>query len=56
MPRAGRRPVNILPASAHQRHPGKRRQRAQRDDLLKPELQRVYDENHCVYGVRKVWR
>ncbi|ELD8112348.1 IS3 family transposase, partial [Salmonella enterica subsp. enterica serovar Benin] len=28
----------------------------QRDDLLKPEIQRVYDENHSVYGVRKVWR
>ncbi|HIG9791758.1 IS3 family transposase [Escherichia coli] len=41
---------------AHQRHPDKRSQRAQRDDLLKPEIQRVYDENHSVYGVRKVWR
>ncbi|EIG4622439.1 IS3 family transposase, partial [Escherichia coli] len=38
------------------RHPDKRSQRAQRDDLLKPEIQRVYDENHSVYGVRKVWR
>lgn len=40
---------------AHQRHPDKRSQRALRDDLLKPEIQRVYDENHSVYGVRKVW-
>ncbi|MDO2182571.1 IS3 family transposase, partial [Escherichia coli] len=23
---------------------------------LKKEIQRVYDENHKVYGVRKVWR
>ena len=23
---------------------------------LKKEIQRVYDENHQVYGVRKVWR
>ncbi|WP_244565258.1 IS3 family transposase, partial [Escherichia coli] len=30
--------------------------RAQRDDWLKKEIQRVYDENHKVYGVRKVWR
>lgn len=30
--------------------------RAQRDDWLKREIQRVYDENHQVYGVRKVWR
>lgn len=25
-------------------------------DWLKKEIQRVYDENHQVYGVRKVWR
>ncbi|MEX9255100.1 IS3 family transposase [Pseudenterobacter timonensis] len=40
----------------HRQHPDRRSQRAQRDDLLKPEIQRVYDENHSVYGVRKVWR
>jgi len=32
------------------------RQRELRDDLLKVEIQRVYDENHSVYGVRKLWR
>ncbi|WP_432264323.1 IS3 family transposase [Escherichia coli] len=37
-------------------HPDKRSARAQRDDWLKKEIQRVYDENHQVYGVRKVWR
>ncbi|MEI1589537.1 IS3 family transposase [Escherichia coli] len=37
-------------------HPEKRSARAQRDDWLKKEIQRVYDENHKVYGVRKVWR
>ncbi|MEF4382901.1 IS3 family transposase [Escherichia coli] len=37
-------------------HPDKRSARAQRDDWLKREIQRVYDENHQVYGVRKVWR
>nr|WP_205249410.1 IS3 family transposase [Escherichia coli] len=36
-------------------HPDKRSARAQRDDWLKKEIQRVYDENHKVYGVRKVW-
>ncbi|EEW1539999.1 IS3 family transposase [Escherichia coli] len=36
-------------------HPDKRSARAQRDDWLKKEIQRVYDENHQVYGVRKVW-
>ncbi|MCI4542047.1 IS3 family transposase [Escherichia coli] len=37
-------------------HPDKRSARCQRDDWLKREIQRVYDENHQVYGVRKVWR
>ncbi|HAI8052315.1 TPA: IS3 family transposase, partial [Escherichia coli] len=37
-------------------HPDKRSARAQRDDWLKKEIQRVYDENHKVYGVCKVWR
>ncbi|MGS8519906.1 IS3 family transposase [Escherichia coli] len=37
-------------------HPDKRSARAQHDDWLKREIQRVYDENHQVYGVRKAWR
>ena len=37
-------------------HPDKRSARAQRDDWLKKEILRVYDENHQVYGERKVWR
>ncbi|NOV14377.1 IS3 family transposase [Escherichia coli O157:H7] len=37
-------------------HPDKRSARAQHDDWLKREIQRVYDENHQVYGMRKVWR
>lgn len=37
-------------------HPDRRSQRAQRDDLLKTEIQRMYDENRSVYGARKVWR
>ncbi len=36
-------------------HPEKRSQRDRRDDQLKLEVQRVYDENYSVYGVRKVW-
>ncbi len=36
-------------------HPDKCSARAQHDDWLKKEIQRVYDENHQVYGVRKVW-
>jgi hypothetical protein len=30
--------------------------RAQRDQTLKPEIQRVWTENFQVYGARKVWR
>jgi transposase InsO family protein len=30
--------------------------RAKRDAALMPEIQRVFDENFHVYGVRKVWR
>lgn len=40
----------------HRRQPERRSLRERRDDLLKADIQRVYDENHSVYGVRKVWR
>src|SRR5262249_54841153 len=30
--------------------------RAKRDDVLMPEVHRVFEENFGVYGVRKVWR
>ena len=29
--------------------------RAKRDDILRPEIKRVWEENYEVYGVRKVW-
>ena len=53
--------LNIAPSTyyrhhEHRQHPNKRSQREQRDDLLIVEIQRVYDENYSVYGVRKVWR
>lgn len=53
--------LDIVPSTYYRqqqlaRHPEKRSQREQRDDLVKVEIQRVYDENHSVYGVRKVWR
>ena len=41
---------------AEQRDPRTRSTRAQRDDELRPEIQRVWDEHHQVYGPRKVWR
>ena len=36
--------------------PARRSARARRDDDLRTEIRRVYDENHQVYGARKVWR
>lgn len=53
--------LHIAPSTYYQcqqqrHHPDKRSARAQHDDWLKREIQRVYDENHQVYGVRKVWR
>jgi len=39
-----------------QTDPGRRPLRAQRDELLSGHIQRVWEENFQVYGVRKVWR
>jgi len=36
--------------------PTRRSARAQRDDTLRLDIERVYDENQRVYGVRKIWR
>ena len=36
--------------------PTKRSDRAKRDEELRPKIQRVWDENHAVYGAEKVWR
>ena len=41
---------------ANRRDPVRRSTRAQRDAALKVEIQRVFDENFRVYGVRKIWR
>lgn len=38
------------------RYPDKRSARAQRDEQLSGEITRVYQENHRVYGARKVWK
>jgi HTH-like domain len=40
----------------HQVDPARRSARAHRDDTLRVEIQRVYDEHHHVYGPRKVWK
>jgi transposase InsO family protein len=41
---------------AQARDPAQRSTRAQRDAALRPEIQRVWDENFRVYGAEKVWR
>ena len=56
MQRAACTPSTYYHCQQQRHHPDKRSARAQRDDWLKKEIQRVYDENHQVYGVRKVWR
>lgn len=38
------------------RDPDKRPARAKRDEVLTPEIRRVFDENFKVYGAEKVWR
>jgi putative transposase len=51
----------IAPSTYYRHHarqldPTLRPARALRDDVLRPEIQRVYDEHHQVYGPRKVWK
>jgi putative transposase len=41
---------------AQQADPSRRSARAQRDDVLKAEIRRVWDEQEQVYGAEKVWR
>jgi putative transposase len=42
--------------AARRADPDKLPARARRDLTLRTEIRRVYEENFCVYGVRKVWR
>lgn len=53
--------IEIAPATYYehkrqQRDPDHRSNRAKRDEVLKVEIQRVFDNNYRVYGVRKVWK
>jgi putative transposase len=41
---------------AEQRDPTRRSARAQRDEVLQATIRRIWNENHQVYGPRKVWR
>ena len=42
--------------AARRADPARLSARSKRDACLKPEVQRVFEENFGVYGVRKVWR
>jgi len=51
----------IAPSTYHRHRvrrvdPGCRSARAQRDEVLRREIQRVFDAHHQVYGPRKVWK
>lgn len=55
------RVLPIAPSTYHAHtarkiEPTRRSARARRDDALRPEVRRVFEENFRVYGVRKVWR
>jgi transposase InsO family protein len=55
------RVLPIAPSTYHEhaarrRDPARISERGKRDEALKTEVQRVFDENFSVYGVRKVWR
>ena len=62
--RFGVEPIcNVLPIApstyyehkAKQRDPTRRSDREKRDEVLKPEIERVWQENFKVYGARKLW-
>ena len=47
-------PSTYYDHKAKQRQPEKRSSRAKRDDVLKLDIQRIWEENFRVYGARKV--
>jgi transposase InsO family protein len=49
-------PSTYCEHKARQADPERLPPRLQRDSVLIPEIQRVYEENFRVYGARKVWR
>ena len=49
-------PSTYYEQKARERDPDRRPARAVRDEALKPEIRRVFDENFRVYGVHKVWK
>ena len=49
-------PSTYYEHEARKREPERRSTRAKRDERLKSVVSRVWQENHAVYGARKVWR
>jgi transposase InsO family protein len=49
-------PSTYYEQQARQRDPARQPARVQRDGRLRPEIQRVWDANHRVYGAKKVWK
>ena len=49
-------PSTYYAHKARQAHPSRLSARGQRDTWLKAQIQRVWDANLQVYGVRKIWR
>ena len=49
-------PATYFRHKAWQAHPDQRCPRARRDAWLATQIQRVWDENFCVCGPRKVWQ
>ncbi len=55
------RVLPIAPSTYHDRlakrvDPARLSDRARRDEALRPEILRIFEENWRVYGVRKIWR
>ena len=49
-------PSTYFRHKAEQRDPRKRSARAQHDEVLRAIIRRIWEENHRVYGPRKVWK
>ncbi len=49
-------PSTYYETKARQQDPERRAPRAIRDERVKPEIRRVWEENYRVYGARKVWK
>jgi putative transposase len=48
-------PATYYEHRARRIDPGRRPARAKRDDMLRAEIRRVWEENLCVYGAVKIW-